>query len=130
MKLKTFNLSNTPSAGRTQLPQIGVNIKSGLIRINKAACELTKLAAADQLVFLQDEDEPGDWYLEIVKKDGFPLRVKENQPGMFSQSVSIVRNIYVSMEYKKLSGIIRIAKEPVKLDKRLLWPLLTTNLKN
>lgn len=130
MKLKTFNLTNTPSVGRTQLPQIGVNIKSGLIRINKAACELMQLEGTHQIAFLQDEAEPGDWYLEIVKKDGFPVRGKINQPGLFAQSTTIVRNIFDSMSYIKLSGIIRIAKEPVKLDKRLLWPLLTTNLKN
>lgn len=125
MKLKVFNIVNTPLSGRTQLPNIGVNRKSGLMRINKAACELLNIDATDQVNFLHDEDQKGDWYLEVVKKDGFPLRSKPNNPGLIAQSTSIVANIYESMDYKKLSGIIRIAKEPVKEGKQNLWPLLT-----
>lgn len=43
MKVKIFNKGNTKNSGRTSLPKVNLNSKSGLICLNKAAAELLKV---------------------------------------------------------------------------------------
>lgn len=123
MKLKEFNTENT-KARVDGLPSIGVNQTTGLFNINRFACEKIGLGNNDQVVFLQDEETPENWYLEKVKDKGFTCRIKENvTSGRLFNNVSIARQIGISV---KIDGSYRIliAGEPTKVGKRILHGLI------
>ena len=129
MKLTTFNTTNIPNA-RKQTANIGVNQKSGTLRINGAAVERMKLKENMQVQFHHDDENKGDWYLEIVKHDGFLLRKKTvtGEHGLVTQSCALVRKIFESIKFEGASGQILIAAEPVKDGDKKLWPLITSSL--
>lgn len=134
MKLKTFNIENCKMArqGRVSKPSIYLSQKSGLFKVNKAGIDLMDLKVGQQVVLHQDETEEGDWYLEIVKDGGFPVRSsKKNKTEVVvfnSKRLSVA--IAESVAFIKNCGTILLPKEPVKFEKRTLWPLLTSCLKN
>jgi len=131
MKLETFNTENVQNQ-RSGTPMIGVNHLSGTIRFNPAAVEKIGLVK-DMMIFLHhDKDNPGDWYLEIVKEKGFLLRKKSitGEKGLVTQSCKLVRKIFETVKYNGKSGNIGIGAEPLKVDKLKLWPLITAKLIN
>jgi hypothetical protein len=133
MKLKEFNVENTVSERYTpvQVPALGINVKSGLFRLNKAAAELIG-AKVDELVVLhQDEEEPTDWYIEKVKEKGFKLRFKDNVgSGLFFNSAPLAKAIADSVEFNGKGGKVLVAGKPTDFQKRKLFGLLTGGLKN
>jgi len=131
MKLKTFNTINVASlSSKIQKPFIQVNAKTGLFNINNAACELMGLKDNDMIQFHQSEEEPSDWYLEQVKKDGFVIRNKENVgKGNLFNSTKICRMIFDSIAYEGKSGRIYIG-EQITVNKQKLWTLITSSLVN
>ncbi len=134
MKLKTFDTDNIQSTkGSSKKPLIGVNSKSGTIRINATAVDLTGLKKGQFVKFHQDEKKEDDWYLEVVKeKNGFLLREKESitPKGLITQSTGLVRKIYDSVAYIGASGHLQVGTEAVKFEGRTLWPLITGLLRN
>ena len=131
MKLKTYNPEELPSA-RLTTPVIGLSSKSGTFRFNPTAVEKLGLKANNQIMIHQDEENPADWYLEIVKEKGFLARKKKTtgEFGLLIQSCPLVRKIFDSVDCKKISGSILIGSEPIKFEKRTLWPLITAKLVN
>jgi hypothetical protein len=129
MKLKEFNAENCVSI-KTGTSCISINIKTGLAAINKYAAQQMELKPEDMIVIHQDEEAPENWYLEKVKAKGFPLRKKDNvSAGLFFNNSALVKSIAESVNYKEKSGRLLIAGKPTKLDKRILWGLLTISLK-
>jgi hypothetical protein len=61
MKLKEFSTSSTMVLNG--LPTVTFS-KVGLITFSRVAVHGTGLEAGDKLVFLQDEENPGDWYMK------------------------------------------------------------------
>lgn len=133
MKLKKFTPENCISekgqhAGK---PCIGISLKSGLLRINKQACELLQLKDGDQVLFHQDEEEPENWYIEKVKKDGFALRSKSNvTPGLLFNNTKLVTEIFSSVAFEGKGGKVLVANQPTMLDKTKLYGLLMNGLRN
>lgn len=132
MNLKTFNPQNIPNR-RQMTACIGINIKNGSLRFNREAYLRMKLSNEMQIQFLHDEDDIGQWYLEIVKKDGFKLRkgniISKNHSLIF-QSCSLVKEIFDSVNFIGISGYILIAPEPIQINKKILYPLITAKLLN
>ena len=131
MKLKTFSPENLPNS-RSLKPVIGLNQKSGTLRFNSAFVEKLGLKPDSMVQYHQDEDEPSDWYIEIVKKDGFILREKSGQTGaggLVMQSTALVRKIFDSISFIGLAGNIS-AGEQVQVAGKKLWPLITIALVN
>jgi hypothetical protein len=129
MKLKTFNTTNVTS-NRSFSPSIGVNSKTGLFNINPSACEKIGLKEGTCVQFHQDEDDPENWYLEIVKDNGFTLRKNENiTKGTFLNCSYIARKIFDSVGYIEMSGRLKIG-ETVTIGKRDLVTLITAGLRN
>ena len=129
MKLKSFSPENLPNQ-RVSKPQIGLNQTNGTVRFNKAVVEQIAIDDKDQVKFHQDEEEPGDWYVEVVKENGFPLRSKSSatgEGGLVLQSTALVRKIFDSINYNFVSGNVTVG-EPVKNNKQLLFPLITSQL--
>ena len=76
MKLETFNPEKLPNM-KTSIPLILMSSTSGTINFNVSACEKLGLKQDMQIQLLHDAENPGDWYLEIVKENGFLLREKK-----------------------------------------------------
>ena len=81
-------------------------------------------------MFHQDEDNEEDWYIEVVKEKGFPVRHKEGTDYLSLNKVAVCKQIYDSLAYEKQCGKCLIAGVPMMQDKRKLWAILTTSLKN
>jgi hypothetical protein len=93
IKLREFNASNTQVI-RNGNPSMSINHKTGVFSINQQASSLIGLKAGDQIQFLQDENEPENWYMEKVKSEGFALRANSNiTPGLLFNNTSIGRKV-------------------------------------
>ena len=104
--------------------------KNGLIRFSQGAVELMAIKAGDQVQFCQDEDEPENWYVEVVKKGGFPLRdAYGNGGGLLTNASGIKRLLFESVNYLGGSGTLPIG-EQVLHPKRTFYTLITGFLRN
>lgn len=128
MKLKEYNSENCVSLGRTHSPSISINTKTGLIRISVSAANLIGLADGDQVKFHQDEEEESDWYLEKVPSGGFAIR--EHTGSMIFNNTSLTRKIADSVEFQDKTGKCLVAGKPTEFQKRKLWGVLTSTLRN
>jgi hypothetical protein len=129
MKLKTYNTTNIQTlSNQLRKPYLQVNTTTGLFNINKEAAELIGAGDGDQIQFHQDEDEPLDWYIEKVKKDGFVIRFKENVgKGFLFNSSKLARKIFDSVNCTEKSGRIFIGEEIIE-GKQKLFTLVTAHL--
>jgi hypothetical protein len=129
MKLKEFNTENCCKMGRTTIPSINIDTKVGTVRLNKSASALMGISNADQVKFHQDEDEPGDWYIEKVKNGGFEVREVANGAMVFNNT-AICKKIAESVEFSGRSGKCLVAGKPTELKGRTLWGVITRTLNN
>ncbi len=124
MKLKEFN-EETCTQLRSTLPSLGINFKTGLFNFNKTACDLLGLKNNDQVIFLQDEDEPQCWYVEKVKSKGFMVREKSNvSTGVLFNNSNLAKQIKENVDADSKSARILIAGKATEAEKRKLWGLL------
>lgn len=127
MKLKEFNSRNS-MAYKDGLPFIGINIKSGRIRINKSTIDLMKLELGMQVVFSQDEENPKDWYLAI-KEGGLLVKQGLDSTSFMAYSRYIAKVIAESCEINITSFRMNIGKEPVVVDGIEYYPVITSSWK-
>jgi hypothetical protein len=133
MKLKEFNSENCiSSTSRVSAPTIMLDTKTGGFRLNKAAVNHLALKAGAQVKFHQDEDNPDEWYVEVVKEKGFVLRAGTgaNKECLTFNNAKLAREICDSVAYTGRSGRVLIAGQPTPVEKRKLFGLLTSGLKN
>lgn len=133
MKLKEFNANNCFSSKRRSegAPCIAINVKVGLFRFNKPATELLGLDEGDQVLFHQDEEDPENWYIEKVDKNGFEVRIKAAiGKGVLFNNTALARQIFSSVLFNGLSGKCLLAGQPTEFKKRKLFGLITSNLRN
>lgn len=132
MQLKEFN-PTTVGVSRRSGTYISLNNKSGLVYINENAISALQLKGGTDVQFLQDENEPAIWYLEIVKKGGFKLRLpkpsSKGVKGLFFNNTSLCRSIFDSVNFTGNYGRILIG-ESVTFQKRNLITLITASLRN
>jgi hypothetical protein len=130
MKLKEFNAENTIST-RTSAPVIGMNLKNGLFNINREVCDLIGLGDGDSVVFHQDQEDEQNWYLEKVKEKGFSVRKKENvTKGVIFNNTTLARAIAKSVAFEGASGRLLVAGKFTEFQRRKLWGIITTSLRN
>lgn len=123
MKLKEFNTENVTHT-RKGTPTLSVNCKGGLFTFSKDSVELIGMKANDQIIFCQDEDDKGNWYLEIVKEKGFSVREKGNvTTGLFFNNCHLARTLSGTPEG---SHKFLIAGKPTIEKKRILWGLISS----
>jgi hypothetical protein len=124
MKLKKYDAS--VQSTRTGEPRISFDDK-GVIRINKTAVQAIGLKAGDKVSFLQDEENPTDWYLS-KDKDGFPTRDVNDSGGLVINSSKTRNDFYASLfEANEEEGrrSFPLAIEPEKNNGMLLYAILT-----
>lgn len=131
MKLKEYNPENSKPVAipRAHPATLRIDTKTGRFIFNKTASELIGLKDKYQVVIYQDEQEPEDWYIEVVKGGGFVLSGRERQGECVFNNTVIARKIAESVGYTARNGRMLIAGKPTKIGDRLLWGILTINLK-
>lgn len=131
MKLKEFNAENCAGLGkRTTSPAISLDTKVGCNRINAAACSLLGLQEGDQVKFHQDQEEEADWYIEKVADGGFTVRKNNNTNALIFNSTVLAKKNAESVAFEGRSGKCLIAGKPTEFQKRKLFGVLTTGLRN
>ena len=129
MKLRTFNATNIQKGIKNVKPFIHMNIVTGVISMNRGACELLGVREGDGVQMHQDEDDPETWFIEKAKKDGFILRGNGNKTAMMFNCTGLVRQICKAMEYSGPGARIHIGEE-VTFGKQTMFTLITAPLKN
>jgi len=91
-----------------------------------------RFRGGDFVIFHQDEEDPENWFIEkAAKGKGWEVRIKEEvQSGVLFNNSKLAREIAASVAYTKPSGRMLVAGKPTKFEKRILWGLLTNNLRN
>lgn len=120
MKLKIFNAKNTVSEiGKYQREwMVMMNHRSGTIFFSKECANTLELVNKN-VVMVQDEESPRDWYLCIgdVKTDDclhVRLTTSKSAPRVCIQSVVLVRTIMESIDVLDGSVKMILAKEPTE----------------
>lgn len=125
MKLESFDATNI-KIERKHTPILHI-ISSGLCTFSVGFVKELKLKAYDQVKFHHDKENPGDWYVEVVNKDGFVLREKEFGRLSFNNA-AIANKIFETIGHSENSGRLRLG-EPLKHDGRTIYTLITACLK-
>ena len=128
MKLRVINRNNKPRIDRAEKPFLYIS-KTGLISLNKSLVDLLKLDIGDQIQFLQDEEDPQTWYLEVVNKDGFVLRdAHQKVKRLLTNSSVVVTTLFESFD--ELPRNVRLPiGEPITLQGRRFYTLITFAIK-
>jgi hypothetical protein len=123
MKLKEYNSLNSKSI-RIGEPTLRVDQKKGTITLSKASCDMIELQDNDEILFLQDEDKPKDWYISKTQKPGgIRVRRPNCQYGIFNAhalSVQIMKEIGIMHPF----AVFRIAGLPVVENGHTMWAIL------
>lgn len=131
MKLQIFNAENSTKV-RTGKPMVGMNVTTGLFRINGMAVELMGLKENDQISVAYDE-EGDEWYIFKDRENGFTCRrgeKSEDKRALNFGCASLARKIFDYAKYEKLSGYCLVGSEAVRHGKIDYYPLITGTLKN
>lgn len=134
MKFKIYDAS-VLNKKRNVPAQLGISCVSGCCRINSAARSMVALKPADRIVFVQNEDEPTDWYFRKAteKEDGYMLRDyngKAKVDTLLFNSAKLVSVICDSLGFKGNSTKCNISNEPIEIDGQVYWQLITGMIKN
>ncbi len=65
---------NPEFSRRRDSPKIKFNVKTGLVRLNRSLIQLLKVKIGDEISLFYDEENPEDWFVMVVKGNGFTLR--------------------------------------------------------
>jgi hypothetical protein len=125
MKFKVYNTQTVIRGGRETKPFISFSIKTGLISINKTAIILLGIKKGDKIQFLQDPDDLTNWFVQIVKENGFITR--HNSSGdMLELSCKKIANEIHETVGKPDKIRIRVPLAPsTNIDGLELFPLIT-----
>lgn len=132
MNLKEYNPNNcTVAGGPCRYPaSISLDSERGLFVINRSAAALMELEDKDRIVIHQDEEDPENWYLEIVADRGFVIRLSKTWANYKFNNIVLARKISESVGFKGRTGKMLIAGKPTKIGRRVLWGILAIGLKN
>lgn len=128
MKLKIFNQANAGSNVRASKPFFTFS-KHGSVSITREAARILGIKANDQVQFYQDEDVPENWYVGIVKKDGFVVRQMTSDTGLVFNAANVKRLLFDSVNYVGNTGRVYIG-EKIEFQKQTLYTLVTGFLRN
>jgi hypothetical protein len=116
MKRKVWNKANVPQTKSTG-SWIRIHPKSGGITFSNDLATALKLSS-NGVNFIQDEERPGDWYIEVSKdKDAFEVRSKkanEHDKAFIIQSTALARTILSSIGIDMVSTRFMVATEAIE----------------
>jgi hypothetical protein len=132
MKIKVFNRTNSQLVREGQVT-IRMNTKTGMISFSKATCMNIGLKDNSKVLFIQDEDNPKDWYITPTKlEDGLvcKYRMKEDQHYETTtvQSTHICREIAAACNISVTSFSFLIAKVPIETNNMRMFAIITKSV--
>lgn len=132
MKFKMFDPNNCPSL-RNYEPFIHLNTKTGLITINKTACDQIKLGGGDKIIFHQDDEDQENWYLQNLGKKGNGFEVRDKKgitSGVIFNNATLARKITESVLFTGLSGRCKLGEMKTVKGIGDIWTIITAALRN
>ena len=130
MKLTTFNQTTMPNySSRNGQATIGMNFKTGLFNFSKEAVTVLKLNNGTNVQLHQDEEEPSDWYIEVVEEGGFVVRHDKDKEVVFFNNTATARCVRDCFEHgdnEPTSARFQLASEPIEHEDRELWGIIIT----
>jgi hypothetical protein len=113
MKKKIFNKETIPARNGFAGPWISIS-KSGNITFSRDLIKSLKLDDWGGVIFIQDEDKPKDWYMEL-SKDASALRPRPEKNGTIKiQSAYIVKSMLSSLDLELATYKFKVASEPAE----------------
>lgn len=134
MTLKAFG-PDTVMSYLPETPCINVH-RNGPFTMNPTIAKAMGIKEGVHVRLFQDESNPADWYLAVVKDSakGFKVRVKQDVKGtkrVVFQSTATARLLFASIEQSHLtSGTMLVGCEStLSMDGMDLFPIITSSLK-
>ncbi len=124
--LLQYDKTNTLTTGRTAVARLGI-ARNGAFVFNPTATSLLKAKDGSQLVFLQDENSPSDWYVRFVGKDGFEVRLDKGGRALINSAV-LKEKLFESIGYTYESGTMHVGEQLEGPDGKAMWPLITSSI--
>lgn len=126
-QFKTWDKENFRSVGgRVDEPSIGIT-GSGAFSLSNALSKLMGLKKGSAVAFHLDGTKD-QWYVERDDQKGIALR--EDSKGMLVfNSTALYKAMKPLMPEDVVSGRAKVATEPERIAKRLLYPVLTASMR-
>lgn len=127
MKTKIWNTKNTAAITATG-NWISIKPKSGTMGLSRDLCRSIGLKSATMINFIQNEEKPREWFIEITKDPAsFRLREHKVNKSCILQSIVLARAIFSSLGLDN-ETTYRIPISTTK-DEHNRYPLITSNAK-
>ena len=83
------------------------------------------LEQGDTVSFLQNKEEPKDWYLLFGDKNGFVLRGDKKSKSLFFNQTENARIVFKSLALTCISARFKVDTTPVEVEGMKLYAMLT-----
>jgi hypothetical protein len=121
MKLKEYNSNNVKR--KKSRPSISLHT-NGVIGLSAALVQTLGIKEGTMLSFLQDEENPTNWYLKMEAIDGFPVkRVNSKRHQLCIQTKGMINIMIHSLQIIN-KGFVVIPVSIIQ-EKPNIYPLIT-----
>ena len=123
MNLTTYNTLNTPSSAYGK-PCVNFD-SSGVIRISKALAEMVGVEHGTRVEICHNDDEPGDWYLNITTADtAFEVRERGLKKNLIFNSKGLAMKVINSIDSKAKTITFQVSRAPMVIEGVSYWYLI------
>lgn len=112
-----------------QQPAISFNA-AGYFVFNKAALELLRLQLGDQFILRYETEDPMNWYIQKVKKDGFEVISKSKSLGVQSSGLTKLLIEKTGISCGKYTVRMLLAGKPTKLGTDTCYGILVNTARH
>ena len=122
-----FNVNNADTVKRVcnkYYPFIRLSTKGATAICMDIVKELG-LEQGDTVSFLQNKEEPKDWYLLFGDKNGFVLRGDKKSKSLFFNQTENARIVFKSLALTCISARFKVDTTPVEVEGMKLYAMLT-----
>ena len=102
--------------------------RNGVSSISTGAMKLMNLKESDMVQVHQSDEDPTEWYIEKVSKDGFPLRHNHNKTCLMFNCSLLVKSVFDSVGFEGRSTRFYIG-ESIEFGKQTLYTIITAPVK-
>ena len=132
MKIKIFNKINSQLVREGQAT-VRMNTKTGMISFSKSVCKNLGLKDKTKVLFIQDEENPKDWYIVVTKSDEgmickYRVRRDQHYETTTVQSTYICREIAKSCNIEVISFSFLIAATPTTEHNMDMYAIITDSV--
>lgn len=109
-----------------------MSIKNGVINFSPMLLAMMDINIGSRINFLQDEENPTNWYLCKATSSGFELRGKNTSSSncvAVLQCIPLVRKIFNSIDFLKNTGKCLVGTEPININGIPHYEIITASFK-